>query len=738
MVSIPWFGAAERAVVPKLYKDQERAVWGGVGARHQEVLEESLRVGDVFAMFQNPATFTAVPGGLPYGELVAAAGRRGLTDACQGISLSLLSSFFGRPQAAAPRIGSTRSDVFRTGVYQAMRFLGGGRISFDRGRRPIERQYEKAHRHFAGLGPGTAAYVGIMWHKRDGHDKLYDPDGSPQIDGGHIMVVVYPDYGPDPADDLGPVWYDAQSRTATYGGPPADVVENSAKVEFVVGNQDTVLGAARHRRALEEVLSDGRDGFARYRPPSGRAEPNGPRLHELVHFDSGASGRFGVVGSALAGASCFIGRPAFVAPSRDSHNEDGRPTPDDFLEAYGREAVRKFFGRRLTSLARDNRGGRRTIEEQLDTAYDQVVDRGSGSLGLLVVSGGRPRADTAAFVLVYPRSEEGGDLSPVWWDTMTGARYSHAGMRAVLAGNPDVRELSFVSGTGRCIRDHLAQPWDGGSNGAAPISATGLVREVRGEGGSGNADSGESSNDVELAPESTRDDHSGRRQVPDAGNSEATEPVGLRTDPFRAADLGSPFSRLRGRNPSDRADGDRSSQPALREWTDAELRKIPQPAADRFPQAYGASERPEYQVKLEEALRTSDGKFAQFENPVTFRPIGTNGIITEIDDPDARSDEPRPDGPLPATTPEDTAYVRSGRVWYHGHGRPQRVRPKDWSLLNDFHAPEPAEVQWLPEGAVADNGQGTPEPGAPATVDAPDTGAAGSPDLPDVDKPFTL
>ncbi|WP_280399550.1 toxin glutamine deamidase domain-containing protein [Nocardia carnea] len=616
--TIPWFSAEERAVIPSLFRDQDREVWGGVGQRHQDALEDAVRVGDLFALFQNPATFTAVAGGEPYGLLIAAAGRRHLEDACQDISLSLISTFFGKPQAAAPRIGPSKRDSHTSGMSQATRFLGHRGLSLDLDGRSIEQQFDEAHRLFTGLGPGTAVYVNLVWHKKEDGRKLYHPDGSPQWDGGHAMVVVYPDYGADPSADQGPVWFDAQMRTTTYGGPPEHVVANTARVDFVIGTPESVIAAARHRRALRRAMSDGRGGFARYRPPSYTAVPGGRPYGELITFDSGRPGRFSFFESALAGAACFVGLPVFATPSLDSYNAAGRPTPDERLNGGGRDLVRQWFGKRLKSLARDNR----TVAEQFAEAYFQVAALGSGSLGLAIVSGGPQGADMAAFLLVHPRSADGGGMNPVWWDPMTGKQYSQREALATLARTPEFDEVSFVTTTGRGLRDFLAEPPSGRAGAGAPARATGPVREVAGDPAADMSDEGASDIGADDAPR------------PAAGIRDETGPV-PRRGPIEQAGAGhgevtgSPFHlrdrlrRLLRRGPSRLTpETPVAAAGVVPRLTDEELALVPDPAERRAGNGYSAVD-PADQAALDAALRDPvTGRAAQYPNLVAFSAVG--------------------------------------------------------------------------------------------------------------------
>jgi hypothetical protein len=343
MTTVAWFTDEELAVIPKLYRDQDHAVWSGVGQRYQDELEASVRVGDRFAPFQDPVTFTTVPGGRPYGQLIAAEGRRGLRESCEDISLSLIATFYGLPQVAAERIGRNRNDLLTDGVHQAMRFLGNKSVSYHDGVRTVAQQYRLANERITALGPGAAAFVELQWHKTANGRKLYHPDGAPQTDDGHVIVAMYPDYGRDPADDKGPVWYDGQTRVYSYNSPPAATVQHTAHVSFVFGTPRSVVAAAKHRQAVQDSLRDDRGRPARYRMPNHTLVPGGRPYQDLIDFRAGPPGRFSIIEAAVAGASCFLGYPAFVVPHRDSHSADGRPAPDRLLTGNGLEFIQLWF-----------------------------------------------------------------------------------------------------------------------------------------------------------------------------------------------------------------------------------------------------------------------------------------------------------------------------------------------------------------------------------------------------------
>lgn len=79
-----------------------------------------------------------------------------------------------------------------------------------------------------------------------------------------------------------------------------------------------------------------------------------------------------------------------------------------------------------------------------------------------------------------------------------------------------------------------------------------------------------------------------------------------------------------------------------------------------------------------------------------------------------------------------------GRRFYHGHGRPQRRRPLEWSLSTDFRAPDAEDVTWLPPGATPAGADRDQDAAAAADDPAVTGNGPPEPEPPDVDKPFTL
>ncbi|WP_084458431.1 toxin glutamine deamidase domain-containing protein [Nocardia caishijiensis] len=194
---------------------------------HQNRVEDSLRAGNGFVRGADPRTH-------PYGRLTNDGGRTvpGRGNNCLDCSLAALSSFFGLPRVSAPRwpdrLPNGELDNVSgewNGPQRVEAWLGAGLASFSG--MPIPDQYQALHNYIAALGPGSAAFVGTMWHARDANgNKRYLPDGSPVFNGGHATVIVFP---PGAA---GPVWWDPQSGE-TFDGPPPSLVHNSAELRCI-------------------------------------------------------------------------------------------------------------------------------------------------------------------------------------------------------------------------------------------------------------------------------------------------------------------------------------------------------------------------------------------------------------------------------------------------------------------------------------------------------------------------
>ncbi|MGS2808632.1 toxin glutamine deamidase domain-containing protein [Nocardia sp. MW-W600-9] len=195
-------------------------------ARFQSDVENALRSGNEFTIGADPRTN-------PYGSAINDGGPtvRGRRNNCLDCSLSALSSFYGRPQVAAPRNDDKKPDGTSdtrtgeaSGLARAAQWLGGGLLHFKG--LSIGQQYQALHDHVAALGPGSSALVVNRWHAQDAAGNfLYNDDGSPKMGGSHATVIVYP------PGATGPVWWDPQSGM-TSDTPPSWMVDASLTLDF--------------------------------------------------------------------------------------------------------------------------------------------------------------------------------------------------------------------------------------------------------------------------------------------------------------------------------------------------------------------------------------------------------------------------------------------------------------------------------------------------------------------------
>ncbi|MFD3428759.1 toxin glutamine deamidase domain-containing protein [Nocardia fluminea] len=195
-------------------------------AQYQHDVEDALRHGNQFLVGADPRTND-------YGHLINDGGptEQGRSNNCLDGSLAALSSFNGRPEVGSPRWPDldadgdldTRSGE-EHGIDRATAWLGG---TWQRGDtdQAVSAQFQTLHDQIRGMGPGASALVVNTWHARDPDtgELLYEPDGSPTIDGSHATVIVYP-HGA-----AGPVWWDPQ--TSAYSDTPPHYL-TSATVEL--------------------------------------------------------------------------------------------------------------------------------------------------------------------------------------------------------------------------------------------------------------------------------------------------------------------------------------------------------------------------------------------------------------------------------------------------------------------------------------------------------------------------
>ncbi|MBU3067728.1 hypothetical protein KO481_40195 [Nocardia sp. NEAU-G5] len=198
---------------------------------NQYDLEDILRMPgeNRFRIGVNPEEYRRLinPGGL------AAPGRG---DNCVIASLSALATFYGDPTVSVPRAPTVvDGEMTYTGVGDAeWRQIGpwmGNRPwdNFNDGTRTIPEQFDALRARIESAGPGSAALVGWGWKVYDAEQNpLFNPDGTPMVNSGHAIVLVYPH------DAQGPVWFDPQSgEIITDPRLPEDVVQEAASLEYV-------------------------------------------------------------------------------------------------------------------------------------------------------------------------------------------------------------------------------------------------------------------------------------------------------------------------------------------------------------------------------------------------------------------------------------------------------------------------------------------------------------------------
>ncbi|QIS18261.1 toxin glutamine deamidase domain-containing protein [Nocardia terpenica] len=205
-------------------------------AEYQHAVEDALRDGNRFLVGADPRTH-------PYGRLINDGGirRPGRNTNCVDNVLAALSCFHGRPQVALAR---WRDHVNAAGDLgespaRAAAWIGGSWRHYNDGR-PIAAQYQALHERILRAGPGSSALVGQSWHARDDHGApLYNPDGSPVLNGGHAVALVYP-HGAS-----GPVWWDPQAGTFS-DHPPRSLTDRAAEMVYMtVDPERGHLGGAR-------------------------------------------------------------------------------------------------------------------------------------------------------------------------------------------------------------------------------------------------------------------------------------------------------------------------------------------------------------------------------------------------------------------------------------------------------------------------------------------------------------
>lgn len=218
---------------------------------YQEYVRNSLREGDHYATWFDPRTHEA-------GRLINDGGPEvpGRRNSCGDNIMAALSSFYGDPQISHPRhpdlLPDGRVDYCspERGVTDRIGdWLGAEWQSF--GGRDAASGFSELHDLIDSLGPGSSAAVAIGFHARDPRTGLpqYHTDGSPVIEAGHGVVVVYP------RDAEGPVWWDPLTGQAS-DRPFPDLVADAASLHAIPLNQDArphVPQADSHSRGGEPV-----------------------------------------------------------------------------------------------------------------------------------------------------------------------------------------------------------------------------------------------------------------------------------------------------------------------------------------------------------------------------------------------------------------------------------------------------------------------------------------------------
>ncbi|ATL71808.1 hypothetical protein CRH09_15525 [Nocardia terpenica] len=205
-------------------------------AEYQHAVEDALRDGNRFLVGADPRTN-------PYGWQINDGGLRrpGRNTNCVDNCLAALSCFHGRPEVALARWRDHADEAGDVGESpdRAGAWIGGQWGHYNDGR-SIAAQYQALHERMLRAGPGSSALVGQSWHARDDNGvPLYHRDGSPVLNGGHAIVIVYP-HGAS-----GPVWWDPQAA-AFSDHPPRALTDRAAEMVYMtVDPERGHLGGAR-------------------------------------------------------------------------------------------------------------------------------------------------------------------------------------------------------------------------------------------------------------------------------------------------------------------------------------------------------------------------------------------------------------------------------------------------------------------------------------------------------------
>ncbi|MFD3507566.1 toxin glutamine deamidase domain-containing protein [Nocardia sp. NPDC058666] len=211
-----------------------------VQAHEDPMLEQHMRAllastNGGFETHFDPRTHPAAA--LVNGEGPDGPGRR---NNCGWAAMAGLSTFFGDPRVAPrmlPVIGPNGSTVYQGGLDREYisSWLATDWLQFNP-TMDIADQYRALHRLLTELGPGSAAYVATRWQRLDRQgNRVFRPDGTPRLTGGHATLVVFP------RDSDTPVWWDTQELTAT-DSPPETMLREAGGLQVCIVRADgTVL-----------------------------------------------------------------------------------------------------------------------------------------------------------------------------------------------------------------------------------------------------------------------------------------------------------------------------------------------------------------------------------------------------------------------------------------------------------------------------------------------------------------
>ncbi|MCU1643416.1 MAG: hypothetical protein JWN03_3691 [Nocardia sp.] len=187
--------------------------------RYQEQILDAARQDDHYTTDFDPRT-------QPAARLVNDGGPEvpGRRTNCMEAALSGLFTFKGKPTVALAMRAEIHLDgtvAYSTGEpsERAVAVLGGPYVEFPG---DIPAQYQRLQDLIAELGPGSAAFVRTRWQMLDPDtdERIFRPDGSARLRGGHASLIVYP------RDAPGPVWWDPQSHEFCTE-PPAEFLHRS-------------------------------------------------------------------------------------------------------------------------------------------------------------------------------------------------------------------------------------------------------------------------------------------------------------------------------------------------------------------------------------------------------------------------------------------------------------------------------------------------------------------------------